>query len=467
MANSNAVYVVHATDAEQHLGYLTQILKALKSENRIDNYSTVEHDSVTEETFKSLGEGDMVITMLTKGLIGLQARIEETLIGLTHEQPKYKKVEIIVDNIPYHDDFIALPMSLEPIRDSEDMDGVWKQIGMELMEMLPLRKKKGFNLKPFIPYAIGIAVIALGFWVWKSGLFTKVPTAAFSYNVLDPVKGDVIAEAEECYLPCKVLLNNKSKDAEKIIWELKDTIIEDVDEPVHVYLKPDMYNMTLTASAGKKRSIYSRQLKVKAPPFASFEITNNGCTAPCSIEFKNTSVAVSKYSWSFDGVAANSDIKETPAPRLYNTDGIFNVILVAENEEGIKTDTIRQVEILKDNTPFPEFKTVKIAGGTNPQQKFRFTNLSKNGNTYVWNFGDGTLPKTVFNKQPIDHTFKGYNTYAVSLKVIGTGGDSREFVQPVRVRNKFTIPGYQIYDAKVLKDVMKVSKKSVIPGINQ
>ena len=213
-------------------------------------------------------------------------------------------------------------------------------------------------------------LVILGFWVWKSGLFTKVPTAAFSYNVLDPVKGDVIAEAVECYLPCKVLLNNKSKDAEKIIWELKDTIIEDVDEPVHVYLKPDMYNMTLTASACKKSSIYSRQLKVKALPFASFEVVNNGCTGPWEVNFKNASVNATNFSWSFPGATGQgTSNKENPGSRRYINQNKYTVTLKVENEDGITSESSKEITILKDNSPFCRFHIPKndqgISGETN------------------------------------------------------------------------------------------------------
>ena len=73
MADSISVHVVHAGDVRQHLGHLTKILKALQSENRIDSYTTIDHVTVTTEKFSSLAADDMVITLLTNGLIGQQA----------------------------------------------------------------------------------------------------------------------------------------------------------------------------------------------------------------------------------------------------------------------------------------------------------------------------------------------------------------------------------------------------------
>ncbi len=175
MNNTIAVQVIHAKDADQHLGYLSGILENLKKENRIGSYSHIAHDTVTDSQFETLGEEDMVVTMLTKGLIGLQVGIEQTLIAVKQTVPKYKMVEIIVDNVPYHPDFIALPSSLEPIRDSENMDAVWQGIEEKFKVLFPAPTPAPVppvpapsTWKKYLPYIFGLlALLCIVFVLFK------------------------------------------------------------------------------------------------------------------------------------------------------------------------------------------------------------------------------------------------------------------------------------------------------------
>ena len=461
MADSISVHVVHAGDAGQHLGHLTKILKDLQSEKRIDSYNTIDHVTVTAETFDSLVADDMVITLLTNGLIGQQAEIEQALISIKLEKPKYKMVEVIIDNIPYHEDFIALPTTLEPIRESEDMDAVWNGIGMALREIFPVRKiiDPPPSWKKYIPYMVGIIVFGgLLFWLFQG----KQPKADFSYRVLDPIKGDVVSNAEECYIPCKVFLNDRSENASSLKWDLKDTIISDNPEPEHVYLSPGDYDMKLIASNGGKEHLAIKKLMVKGPPFASFEVVNKGCQAPCDPQFKNTSLNATSFTWTFEGATPNSSDKENPGPVMYTANGDFKVTLSATNADGIKSDTTQVVSVIPDNTTFASFTPSKVTNGYGKPQVWKFNNNSKNATSYKWDFGDGSLPVATFEPQ---HTFKEYGTYVVTLQVVGETGMVQTFA-PVSVRsNKFgVLIDHKIYNKTVYDKVM--TKKFIVPGIN-
>lgn len=132
MYNPKTIQIIHATDADQHLGHLRKILDELKNEKRIDHYNTLESEAVTESSFKALGDDDMVIMLLTQGIEALKAEIRTTLLTVKTRKPDAKMAQIIIDHLAYETKFIAFPADLEPIRSREDMDSVWNQIANSL-----------------------------------------------------------------------------------------------------------------------------------------------------------------------------------------------------------------------------------------------------------------------------------------------------------------------------------------------
>lgn len=461
MKTDKVIHVIHASDADQHLGNLQNILEALKNEGRIGSHASMESDAVTASSFKTIGTKDMVIMFLTDGITSNKVQIEEWLIKLKDKHSGVRVAQTIVDNLEYQDQFIAFPTDLEPIRSREDMDRVWKKIGDSLRNMFPADIiKPPPPWKKWVPYVVGFLVLgALAYWFLQSGSMGKQPKADFSYRVLDPIKGDVIANAQECYVPCKVLFNNKSSNAENLKWELKDTTIIDEADPEFVFTEPGEYKMGLLAINGKKENSISKDLKVKAPPFANFEVINNGCTAPCDLQFKNTSNNGSKYNWAFiGGTSPNASDKEDPGNRRYTQDGKFKVQLTATDETGIKADTIREITILRNNTPFADFTFKKLTTKKPPPpvQKFRFTSTSKNATAFRWEINKGTTLLSVKTTSSFDYTFSGYGTYSVKLIVTGGGGSDVTF-KNVSVNKRTFDFGIKAYDKVILKDIMKTA----------
>ena len=56
MDNPKKVLVVHASDADQHLGHFEKILDTLKKEERIGGHTTIESNVVDENSLKGLGK---------------------------------------------------------------------------------------------------------------------------------------------------------------------------------------------------------------------------------------------------------------------------------------------------------------------------------------------------------------------------------------------------------------------------
>ncbi|MGB6152103.1 MAG: hypothetical protein WBG48_08935 [Pricia sp.] len=170
MNTSKTIQIVHAVDAEQHLGRLKKILEELKGEKRIDSYMTLASDAVNQGSFSQLQEEDMVIILLTNGIEPEKTNIESILLGVKASKPKVLMAEIIVDHVPYETQFIAFPQDLQPIRSRGDMDAVWSGIARNLRDIFPARQepvgvaKPPFPWKKYLPYALGaLALIFLFF----------------------------------------------------------------------------------------------------------------------------------------------------------------------------------------------------------------------------------------------------------------------------------------------------------------
>ncbi len=118
------------------------------------------------------------------------------------------------------------------------------------------------------------------------------------------------------------------------------------------------------------------------------------------------------WNWNFGDGSAN-DTTQNPS-HSYSTAGIYPVFLIVGN--GVCYDTvITTIEILNDcgtlglTSAFtPTIDTIDLAG----LGIASFTNLSTNGISYLWDFGDGTTPST--NQDP-NHPYVDTGIYTVTL----------------------------------------------------
>lgn len=125
------IQLIHASDAQHHTGELKSILSRMKAENRISDFNA--NDISISPDFKNENcQG--ILVMLTKDLGQRRNDIESSL---KNNNSNIKLIEIIVDNLPYDNDFISLPNDLLPIRGRANMDLVWADIERDLQAMFP------------------------------------------------------------------------------------------------------------------------------------------------------------------------------------------------------------------------------------------------------------------------------------------------------------------------------------------
>jgi hypothetical protein len=144
---SPTIQLVHSSDARQHTGELKSILMRMKEENRISDFTShdvsIDPDNITFKNEDHQG----IIVMLTNELGQFRSTIETSLKNTIQESANKKLIEIIVDNLPYHNEFISLPNDLVPIRSRADMNTIWKGIEYDLQAIFPKHEIE----KPDVP----------------------------------------------------------------------------------------------------------------------------------------------------------------------------------------------------------------------------------------------------------------------------------------------------------------------------
>jgi hypothetical protein len=129
------IYLIHASDAPQHIVELKTILLRMKAENRISDVKAID---VTSSSILSLNSenSEGIIVLLTYEMQRTRGDIEK-LMNNINKVREAKLIEVIVDNVPYHNDFISFPQDLKPIRLCDNMDLVWLKIEQNLNELFP------------------------------------------------------------------------------------------------------------------------------------------------------------------------------------------------------------------------------------------------------------------------------------------------------------------------------------------
>lgn len=187
--------------------------------------------------------------------------------------------------------------------------------------------------------------------------------------------------------------------------------------------------MTATNDCGTSESQYT--IKV-APNTITPELVVNanqlrGC-APLSVDFFNNTIGASFYRYTFgDGsVITSNNNRSEKQTHVFTRPGVYTVELFATNgcSEATTTETITVLP-----QPLVSFIAETTTGCVGLAVKFK--NLSQDGVSYLWDFGDGT---TSTSFEPT-HTYQGpANTYTVSLTAVNALGCPKTFAIPNYIR---------------------------------
>ena len=204
------------------------------------------------------------------------------------------------------------------------------------------------------------------------------------------------------------------------LWDMGDGSTSDVDNPLpHTYSTWGEYDIKLYVSSVHCYDSVSHIIRIFAgPPVAAFDTIVPGCE-PLTVQFRNNSLFGESYLWEFDDGTSSTEFEPS---HTFNEDGIYNVKLTVTGEEG-HDYAYRQVEVyakpLVNFTVAPELVML-------PDQEIQLYNLSENGTTYLWNFGDGNT-STEMNP---GYLYSNPGIYDISLDVWTEHGCTDRLVKP-------------------------------------
>ena len=180
-------------------------------------------------------------------------------------------------------------------------------------------------------------------------------------------------------------------------WDFGDGGVSNLLNPVHSYTQSGTYIVKLVTDSGTScadSSTKTISVNIVKPGF-SFTVCHN------TVSLTNTSAGATSYEWIFAGLALST---QTNPVYTFPDTGKYLVKLIAR--DSVCIDTASQVINLSGYVPFFTSYTDTCSG------KVYFLNKSKNVNSFLWLFGDGTTD-TVAN--PPAHNYNSDSFFTVTL----------------------------------------------------
>jgi gliding motility-associated-like protein len=236
---------------------------------------------------------------------------------------------------------------------------------------------------------------------------------------LGSVSANAFATPSSGCAPLTVNFTNESTNALTYEWTFGDGSTSSASEPTHTFTNPGVYNVRMIAinpNACTERDTIIIPITVTNDTMnASFNYTLLDSCENYIVSFVNTSTPVSggtlataNFEWFFGDGSSFSGL--TPPIHEYASGGTYEVILVMTDPNACNSpDTMKKTIIINS--------LMVTAGISLPDTclsgAITFGNISANGTSYFWSFGDGA---TSTEHTPI-HTYDTTGSYNVMLVV--------------------------------------------------
>lgn len=216
-------------------------------------------------------------------------------------------------------------------------------------------------------------------------------------------------------------------------WDFGDGGSSTSATPTHSYTVAGIYKVTLTVTDGITTTTANQFVEVSPTPIAAFNVyagTGNGNAYSFQSSSTVASGSIASYIWDFgDGTGA---VTSNP-DKIYAAAGNYTVKLIVISDKGCGAEITQTVAVTLTGTPILAAFTTNSTTQCLTTNSFVFTNTSDNGNgeTYAWNFGDGTS-STSYSPT---HTYTQAGNYTVTLTVT-KGANSSVAVKAITVASQ-------------------------------
>jgi PKD repeat protein len=203
-------------------------------------------------------------------------------------------------------------------------------------------------------------------------------------------------------------------------WSFGDGDTSNVTNPVHTYNAPGTYTVVLTATNDCGSTTKTTEIVVVSQGLPTAAFTANpsvGCE-PLTVNFTNNSTGAVSYSWEFPGGTPSTSTETNPTV-VYDSAGVYTVILTATNADGSNSDT---ATITVNSIPTAGFTYV-----FNNDSTVTFTNTTLEASSFLWTFGDGdssTLANPIHEYPSLDTNIT-YQVILFATNDCGTVSDTQ------------------------------------------
>jgi gliding motility-associated-like protein len=232
-----------------------------------------------------------------------------------------------------------------------------------------------------------------------------------------PIASFTFAAQPSCKAPVVVNFTDASTGATSWSWDFGDGATDVTQNPSHTYAAGN-YTVKLTVknTNGCSATFQTTVGNLNFPKADFTAIPLRGCV-PLDVAFTSISTSATdpivSYDWDYgDGTATTTN---TTINHIYNNKGTYTVKLVITTAGGCKDSTTKVNYILVGDNPVPDFTLADstICFGVSEQ----FTDLSTNGTSWFWYFGDGGTSNT----QNPQYVYGDTGTFNVKLVVYNNG----------------------------------------------
>ena len=214
-------------------------------------------------------------------------------------------------------------------------------------------------------------------------------------------------------IPMPVSFTDQSIDAVSWLWDFGDGTSDTTANPVHTYnilpgstvslIITDIHGCSDTATAPNLVGIYP-----------DITVSDSYACLFSAVNF-TTTLNASSYLWDFgDG---STSIQQNPV-HSYTVSGTYTVSLTCVMPSGCTTTAIYPTNIIVD-APVANFMSPTLT--VCAPSLVNFTNLSTGSTSWIWNFGDGSMPVAAENA---GHIYNTPGIYTISLVAISDSGCS-------------------------------------------
>lgn len=203
-------------------------------------------------------------------------------------------------------------------------------------------------------------------------------------------------------------------------WDFGDGGTGTAANPSHAYSALGTYTVKLIVTDGNgcKDTLEKPNYIHVTPGVATFNVPSSACVNT-PLVFQNTTPLTLYCNWNFgDGY---TDTNQTTT-HTYTTPGTYQVTMMANN--GTCSPVAQQTIVIHPN-PSVDFSADVLTPCPAPAP-VQFTNLTQNGGTYTWDFGDGGT-STLTNPS---HTYLNNGFYDVTLTATSPFGCVSSVIKP-------------------------------------